>query len=440
MPTISSDARFLGVDLHAVWRDTRKALQGVHQSPLLSWLTPAVPVRLLQENGADSLWLDGAQVSGSTVKPGSVRCVALELPEALVLRRALVLPSMAAQDIASAVALEAQSVSPFGAGNVIWGYSVKPTAGGALALEVALASKKQAKQYIDTQSARLGKADDPEIWARSANTGAPIVFIGFGEAQRSKQAARWRHLGYGLLLTIVLLCLAIAITPTAQLRLRAIEAVRAYESITARAAPAVREREELLQSAEKLSALAEVLGGRIEPLTLMDRLTQVLPDDTALQTVRLQAGKVTILGLTGNASALMQLLSEQPGLREVRAPSAATRMPGAPKESFVIEFVLDPQQFGVQSAALQSTAPAPPSPVASALPAVGAASTDGSLGAGASAAASVPAKAPVAPPSPGAATFGGGATFGGVATRPAAPKSPAPATAGAASAAAPAKP
>lgn len=436
MPTISSDARFLGVDLHSVWRDTRKALHGLHESPLLSWLTPAVPVRLLQEDGAESLWLDGVQVSGAQVKPGSVRCVAMELPEALVLRRALVLPSMAAQDIANAVALDAQSVSPFGAGNVIWGYSVKPSAHGALAVEVALASKKQVKQYTEAQSARLGDAADPEIWVRSADAGAPIVFIGFGEEQRRNHAARWRYLGYSLLLLIVLLCSAIAITPTAQLRLRAIEAVRAYESVAARAAPAVREREELLQSAEKLSALAEVLGGRIEPLTLMDRLTQVLPDDTVLQTVRLQAGKVTILGLTGNSSALMQLLSEQPGLRDVRAPSAATRMPGAQKESFVIEFVLDPQQFGVQSAAVVAVAPVAPAPVAAVPPASGVpASAAGVVGAGGSAAATAPAKPPVPPSSPGAATFGGGATFGGVATRPAPSKG-----AASAPAASPAKP
>lgn len=426
MPTISSDARFLGVDLHSVWRDTRKALQGVHQWPILAWLTPAVPVRLLQNDGAESFWLNGAPIASGKVKTSSVRCVALELPESLVLRRNLVLPSMSGQDVASAVALDAQSVSPFGVGNVIWGYSVRPSGDGSLSVEVALASRKQVAQYADMQATRLANASDPEMWVRSTFGAAPIVFIGFGEGQRSKQAARWRHIGYGLLLLIVLLCLAIGITPTAQLRLRAVDAVRAYDSVTARAAPAVREREQLLQSAEKLSALAEVLGGRIEPLTLMDRLTQVLPDDTALQTMRLQGGKVTILGLTGNSSALMQLLSEQPGLRDVRAPSAATRIPGAPKESFVIEMVLDPLQFGVQTAAVQAAAPLSAAPVSTA-PVAGA-TPAGSAGPGAGGGTSevtTPAKAPSTPPSSGAATFGG-ATFGGVVARPAAPKDAAP--------------
>lgn len=425
MPTISSDARFLGVDLHSVWRDTRKALQGVHQWPILAWLTPAVPVRLLQNDGAESFWLNGAPIASGKVKTSGVRCVALELPESLVLRRNLVLPSMSGQDVASAVALDAQSVSPFGVGNVIWGYSVRPSDDGSLAVEVALASRKQVAQHIDAQATRLANASDPEMWVRSTFGAAPIVFIGFGEGQRSKQAARWRHVGYGLLLLIVLLCLAIGITPTAQLRLRAVDAVHAYDSVAARAAPVVREREQLLQSAEKLSALAEVLSGRIEPLTLMDRLTQVLPDDTALQTMRLQGGKVTILGLTGNSSALMQLLSEQPGLRDVRAPSAATRIPGAQKESFVIEMVLDPLLFGVQTAAAHVVTPVSADTVAAApnpaIPAGLAAGTG-------SAAAPAPAKVPSAPPSAGTATFGG-ATFGGVAARPAPPKDTAPAVA-----------
>lgn len=416
MPTISSDTRFLGVDLHSVWRETRKALAGVHQSPLLAWLTPSVPVRLLQADGGESLWLNGAQIASDKVKPSSVRCIALELPETLILRRDLVLPSMSAHDVSSAVALDAQSVSPFGAGNMIWGYSARPGNTNSLAVEIALASKKQVAQHIDAQATRLEQASDPEIWVRSAHGASPIVFIGFGEDQRSKQAARWRRLGYGLLLLMFLLFLAICITPTAQLRLRAIDAVRAYDSVAARAAPVVQEREQLLQSAEKLSALEEILGGRIEPLTLMDRLTQVLPDDTALQTIKLQGGKVTILGLTGNSSALMQLLSEQPGLRDVRAPSAATRIPGAAKESFVIEMVLDPLQFGVQSATATVVAPGAAAPAA-----VAASAVPPSVAAGGTAgeASSASAKLPSAQV-PGVATFGG-ATFGGTA-----PPRPAP--------------
>lgn len=419
MPAISSDARFLGVDLQAVWLDMRKALQGVHQWPLLAWLTPAVPVRLLQADGSQSIWCDGVEMTQSRQRVVDAKCVAIELPETLVLRRQLTLPPMAAQDIANAVALDARSVSPFGPGEVAWGYSINALAKGSIAVEIALASRRQIQQYVSTQAERVRQATDPEVWVRGAQGVAPLVFEGFGEVQRSQQAARWRHLGYGLLGTVALLLIAIAVTPTAQLRLRAMQAVHAYDEVVGRVAPAVREREELLQSAEQLSSLAEVLVGRIEPLTLMDRLTQALPDDTALQTVKLQGGKVTILGLTGDASALMKILGEQPGLRDVRAPSAATRMPGAQKESFMIEFMLDPAHFGVQtvpppSAPHQKTATE--SSAGASTQAAGATpSTPSAPVAPASASTSAPTSAP--PSAARAATFGGGATFGGVPTR-----------------------
>ena len=55
MPSISSDARFLGVDLRALWQEIRQPWRRLHESKALSWLTPDVPVLLLQ---ADDLRRD----------------------------------------------------------------------------------------------------------------------------------------------------------------------------------------------------------------------------------------------------------------------------------------------------------------------------------------------------------------------------------------------
>ena len=102
-----------------------------------------------------------------------------------------------------------------------------------------------------------------------------------------------------------------------------------------------------MKAADGLSVLAELQAARIEPLRVLDKLTRALPDDTALQNLVLKEQKVTITGLTANASALMQLLSEQEGVREVRAPSPAMRSGGDSKENFTIEFLVDPRVFGV---------------------------------------------------------------------------------------------
>lgn len=359
MPTITSDARFLGVDLRALGRDVRQAWSDVQDVPPLSWLTPEASVLLLQADGGESLWW-GAERRASGSKAAGARFTALELPEDLLLRRTLTVPAMSEADTASAVALQVRAISPFAEHDLVWGYRTQLRVEGSTQLDIALASRKQIAQYMQTQAARVGTAA-AEVWA-TLPTGAPIVFLGYGEGARRARGARGRWVRYGLLALALALVGGIAITPTLQLRARAIEAVRAYDAAALRTPPLVKEREALMQSVEKLGALSELLAGRIEPLRVLDRLTKVLPDDTALQGFTLKGQKVTLNGLTANASALMQVLGEQPGVRDVRAPNPATRVGGPnSKENFVVEFTLDPQEFGVATA--QPSAPQPVAPV-----------------------------------------------------------------------------
>ena len=109
MPSISSDARFLGVDLALLWRDMREPWRNVHQWPVLSWLTPQPPVLLLQADGKQSVWEGGRQVTSRAIP----RFKAVELPDDLVLRRPVQLPAMAAEDALAAMTLEARTNSPF---------------------------------------------------------------------------------------------------------------------------------------------------------------------------------------------------------------------------------------------------------------------------------------------------------------------------------------
>ena len=437
MPSISSEARFLGLDLQALWQEIRRPWLGASQWPVLRWLTPAAPVRLLLAQGGEVVWL-GTERQQPQQAAQNARFMAVQLPAELVLQRQLALPMVATGEATQAAALEARANSPFAASDLVWGSRTTPTPSG-LRVDVALSSRKQINAYLASQSARLPAGLEPEVWVQ-AGAQPPIVFHGFGEARRMEHAQRTRRIGYALLATLVLLGVAIAITPTAQLRMRALEAAAAYQAVSQRAAPAVRDREALMQSVDKAAALSELIGQRFEPLRVLERLTQVLPDDTALQSFKLQGATVTIAGLTTNASTLMQLLGTQPGLREVNAPSAATRMAGSAKESFVISFTLDPQVFGVPAvaagpagaasaavAAASATAGAG-APSAASAPPASAPAVQGSVatspaaaGAVAAALATGAAKAPPAAPPPVHAPAAGGATFGGTATRSAAP-------------------
>ena len=391
MPTVEPSSRFFGLDLHALWPEIRRSWQELHRAPALAWLTPDLPVRVLHADGREATWL-GGKLADSANK-NLPRFDAIELPEDIVLRRVLQMPAMPQAQIAQAVDIDLRSVSPFAAADMVWGYSAQPAPTGALDVHVVLVSRKQAEQYIGTQQHRLATATAgatgtnaaPEVWAFAPDN-TPILLRGWGEAQRVQRSAKSRHLAYALLASGLFLAGAIAITPTLQLRLRAIEALTAYDAVQVRTAPVLGQREAFVRSMEELEVLRGLLAERVDPLLLVEAMTQTLPDDTSLQSLQVQGLKITINGLTANAATLMQLLGNTSGFKNVRAPSAANRSPGATAENFIIEFELDPAVFSMvpsvpidaaaddQSqtdnppAPAEAEAPTPPAPAAASAP------------------------------------------------------------------------
>lgn len=412
MPSISTDARFLGVDIALLWRDIREPWRNVHQWPLLAWLTPQPPVLLLQADGQQSLWVGGRQVSASST---AARFRAIELPDDLVLRRSVQLPAVASEDAHAALELEARSNSPFESGDLAWGYHLQQAKGtqAVQRAELVLVSRKQVAQHLADISTHLSGQSftqvAAEVWVLTAQ-GQPVVLSGYGERAREAFGASRRRIGYGLLATLALASAVLAITPTVQLRARALEAAQAHTELVKGTAAVVHRREQLLSAVEALGALSELTSGRIEPLRVLDKLTQVLPDDTALQSLKLQGNKLIFSGQTSNASALMQRLGDVQGFKDVRAPTATNRLANIGKDVFAVELNLDPEVFGVKSTQLVS----PLLPAASAASALVSARVAPSIaapapGAGAASAASAPSTGASAPVASASATSGSSA-------------------------------
>jgi general secretion pathway protein L len=116
-------------------------------------------------------------------------------------------------------------------------------------------------------------------------------------------------------------------------------------SLGQKATPVIAQRESLVRMSEQLTNLALLSRKSAPPLQTLKLITEALPDDTSLLSLQLQGQKVSISGQTGNAAALMKQLGSTPGLRDVKAPTPATKPLGAPRESFTIEFTLDPAQL-----------------------------------------------------------------------------------------------
>ncbi|MCW5235989.1 PilN domain-containing protein [Verminephrobacter eiseniae] len=369
MAFIHSDDRFFGMDLAPLRRDLGQAWAGLRSGPLLSWISPMQPVRLLQADGSESLWQarEGApQKSSPRAGTPRARFLAVELPDELLLRRSLQLPPMPAASVQEAVALDLRSSSPFAEDDLVWGYTVHASPPRGLQVDGVLASGKQIAQYLlgiqECLRAAAGASPahpaSPEVWATVPGR-APVVLRGFAETQRYRAVARQQVTAWALLASMAALLLAIAITPTLQMRLRAIEAVNAFTALSQRTAALLREREALLQVQTQLTALQAILAERVDPLRVMELLTQALPDDTTVFTLQIQGSKVSLTGQTGNAAALMQLLSAHPVLRDVRAPTAAMRPPGASKDIFSIELTLDTKALAPSAPSIPSAPAAP---------------------------------------------------------------------------------
>lgn len=329
---------------------------------LLTWLTPAAPVRLLHPDGTQSIWVGSKPVpQGARIK--APKFLAVEIPDDLLLHRNLVLPKMSDAHIQDAILLEVRSNSPFAPEDLGWGFAMREASHGQRQVDVVIASRRQISGFIQNRWPDLGiEAQQPEVWALG-DLPAPVPIAGFGEVRRLQDAALQRRWNWALLVLACLLAILAAITPTAQLRWRAIEAVSSFQAVSARTAPLVRKRDELFLLNDRLRSLDSAVAERVNPAAVMEYLTQALPDDTFLYSLDLQKSKITASGHTVDASALLQKLSADSRLRDVRSPTAVTRLPGAAKEAFTVEFIFNarpPSVSPVPVATVGATVPPPP--------------------------------------------------------------------------------
>ena len=323
-----------------------------------AWAAPGEAVTLLHPDGSQSVWRGGERLAGPAPAKAP-KFVAIELPEDMVLRRTLVLPRMTQAHNADAVLLEVRSNSPFAAEDLAWGSLVRELDGGQKHIALALASRRHVAQFLqDKWPAQVAVARQPEVWALS-DAGRPVVMQGYGEVHRLRDASierRWNWVMAGVALVLATL---LAVTPTIQLRFRALEAAQAFETVLRRVAPLVRKRDELAALNDKARALDQIAADRVDPAAVMEYLTRILPDDTYLYSLDIQKSKITASGHTVDASALLQKLSSDPKLKNVKAPTAVTRLPGATKEAFVIEFTLESRPGTVHPVSSTADAIAP---------------------------------------------------------------------------------
>jgi general secretion pathway protein L len=338
--------KFLGMDLASFWRDLRTAWRGMLEWRVLAWLWPDIAVRLWLPGGAQVLCRN-IKVAPTVDEAGSraARFEAVLLPEDLLLRRTLTLPKLQVADLQAALALEVQSLSPFQSDDTVWTHTTSAQDANSCQVHLVLSARKLITHHLALHYLHL-KVSPVEVWVSAQGGPGYLVMPGFGGAMRARRGAMWRGASAALCLLLLALVAALAVTPSVQLYLRALHANHALMLLQKKVSPVVAQRESLLRATEQLDSLAKLVGQPVPVLQTLDLVTRALPDDTSLLSFKVNGLKVSISGQTGNSATLMKQLGATPGLKDVKAPTAAVKPLGAARESFSIEFMLSPDQLG----------------------------------------------------------------------------------------------
>lgn len=345
---MQNDLRLFGLDLMDLGGALRLAWFDFWRWPIFLWLQPRAVVRVVLPDG--SLAATSGPDKPLKINPVAVaraKFEATQLPEDLLLRRTVLLPSLPSDEFAAALAIEAQAQSPFPLDQLIWVARAVVKA-GAQTNELVLTSRALILGHLaklkSFRAQASAQAQFPELWV-TAGDGTHFVLPGFGEDRRLRSMKNGLMTNVGLLVFILVLLVALAVTPTLQLLMRKSHAEAQHRALGTQVAPVLLEREAYLKAQEQLQSITDTLGEPTSALRVLDVVTRAFPDDTSVFTLQLQRAdspgkppRLQITGQTQNTAELMQLLGRQPGVRDVRAPTPAIKPIGATKESYSIEF------------------------------------------------------------------------------------------------------
>ena len=361
MTSLKNEARLFGLDLAPLGRDLLTAWSGMLEWPVIRWLWPRPTICVWLPSGQKAR-CQGPQAALELDEKKAARAKfqALVLPEDLLLRRNLTLPALAVSELESAIDLQLQTLSPFSEQERVWAYEAQASDDGAsMQVQAVLTSHKLIADYL-SQTYPEANPDQFEIWAPRWGSELFTLVHGFAEVRRQNRSIAWRWASALLMVLALGWVAALLVTPTVKLYLHSKQADLAIKALQEKAMPVLAEREAFAKANDKLSSLNGMFGNSLAPLKVLQLVTDAMNDDASLLSLQVQGNKVNITGQAQNASLLMKQLDATPGFREVRAPAPATKPLGAVRESFTIEFTIDPNQLSSPTAEAESPVPVQP--------------------------------------------------------------------------------
>ncbi len=270
------------------------------------------------------------EIAHSTHDPAPKRV--LMMPSEIILTRSVSLPAQVRGNLPQVIRYELDRLSPFQASDVLHDFALRPGPKAAPRLTVDLA---------------LCRRDLVEAWIkRMRDAGAPIDCISWKGAwpsanllpveERPKRRLGVLRLDTLLWVAAVTLMLAALIGPLWQQRQYASMLDAEMRRARGEAVAVDDLRQELERARLGSTAVLQQKWDEPNILVLLRELSDRIPDDTWIQTLDYNSGQVELRGESGQATALIALLEQAPGIDEVTFRSPVTQVPQTGKERFNI--------------------------------------------------------------------------------------------------------
>ena len=265
----------------------------------------------------------------------------LLLPASISLRRRMLLPAAAADRLRDVVGFEIDRQTPFSADAVAFDARVLGRRDGDGQLDVELVAVP--RTALDPQLAALGPLASTLAGIDVAATdGAPLGINLLALAQRRRHGDPWR--GWNAALAVLALG-AIAATLWQVLDNRR-EAADAFErAIAVRSAPArqaAAQRQQLQGLIDGQAFLDRARAARPTAVEIIDELSRRMPDGTYLEKLAIETERLTLIGLSNEAAALVGRLQDSALWRLPALAGALQPDPASGRDRFTLTAELAP--------------------------------------------------------------------------------------------------
>jgi len=262
------------------------------------------------------------------------------IPQSSSLTRLVSLPPIASRRIAEAMLLQMEQVTPFSPDQVYAGFHVRrlDRESGCIEVEHVIVKRRIVEEL--REKLRIAGLEPSSVAVRvETGSGNIDVPVALGANLRNERRPLWWARGVLIASCVALVAKASALVEHHwQIQLAVTDSKIA--SVKDAAKDVTKRVRNLKAVAEQNRALKSLQASVLPRTVLLEKLSQLLPDDVWLTELRVVDRSVTFDGYARSSSELIQLLARTPGFARAKLTSPVVFDQGQKKERVSVQFEL----------------------------------------------------------------------------------------------------